>query len=91
MTIKQYFSSGGKWDIQCSTGIPYRAMSVNVGFLNDRNEEDEVQFDIHAYDVNELCQLFNDFCRENNFPANTVMYIAVVETAETMKALAAHG
>lgn len=91
MTINEYFTSGGIWDIQCSTGIPYRAMSVNVGFLNDRNEEDEVQFDIHAYDVNELCQLFNVFCMENNFPANTVMYIAVVETAETMKALAARG
>lgn len=88
MTIKQYFANGGKWEVECDTSKPYRAMSVNIGFLHAKGKEDEVQFDIQAYDVDELSRLFNEFCKENNFPTNTVMYVTVVQIAETMELLA---
>lgn len=87
MTVKQYFRNGGKWNIQCNTDTPYRVMSVNVGFLNDRKMEDETQFDIKAYDVIELDKLFREFCKDNGFPTDTVTYIDVVRVAETMEEL----
>ena len=86
MTIKQFFKNGGKWEIQCDTSIPYRAMTVNVGFINNGND-DEVQFDIQAYNVEEINNLFNDFCKENSFCVSAVTYIRIVETAETIEQL----
>lgn len=87
MTIKQYFANGGKWNIQCNTNVPYKVMSVNIGFLNDKKMEDETQFDIRAYDINELDALFQDFCNDNHFPSDTVLYVNVVQVAETQEDL----
>ena len=87
MTVKQYFRNGGKWNIQCDTDITYRFMTVNVGFLNDRKMEDETQFDIRAYDADELSSLFHDFCMEHDLAENTVTYVEVVHVAETMEVL----
>ena len=86
MTIKQFFKSGGNWEIRCDTGIICRAMTVNVGFIVDGNE-DEVQFDIAAYNKKELNKLFNDFCKENGYCPQAVTYLHVIQTAETMEQL----
>lgn len=88
MNIKEFFKNGGKWDIQCDINIPYRAMTINIGFLNNNNKmDDEVQFNIKPYNVDELNELFNDFCKENDFHSPTITYISVVKTAETMELL----
>ena len=62
-------------------------MNVDISFLNNEKAEDETQFSIRAYDVEELDQLFNDFCKENGFNRNTVTCIAIVQMAETMDEL----
>lgn len=89
MTVKNYFKNGGKWDIQCDTSVPYRAMTVNIGFLNNNKIDDEVQFDIQAYNVDELNELFHDFCKENDFHSPIITYISIIKTAETMEILVA--
>lgn len=86
MTVKQFLKSGGNWEIRCDTKKPYRAMTVNVGFISSGNE-DEVQFDIQAYNKNELSELFNEFCKENGYCPEAVTYIHVVQTAETIEQL----
>lgn len=79
MTIKQCIKNG--WKIEKNSGSPYRSMDVNIGFEND-GIEDETQFLINSYDVNELTQLYSDFCKENNIPNNTVTYITIVQFYE---------
>lgn len=86
-TIMQYFNRGGKWNIECDTSIPYRAMDVQIGFVNSDGEEDEVEFSIKPYDKRELSSLYKDFCKENNYPNNTVKYISVAKVAESMESL----
>lgn len=81
-TIKQYFSYGGTWNVHCDMSTPYRSMTVTVGFINSNNDADETQFDINAYNINELSNLFKAFCAENNFPNNTVQYVNVVDIME---------
>ena len=87
MTISQYFKNGGKWIINCDTHVTDRFMTVNVGFLNNSKLEDETQISISAYNINELNTLFTDFCKENKFTSTAILYISVVQTAETMKEL----
>lgn len=41
----------------------------NIGF----NDDDETQFT--AYDIKELEELWNDFCKENGFRKNSVDYV----------------
>ena len=85
MTIKQYIKKYG-WEIECNPQM-CRAMSVNIGFINDENREDQTQLDIMAYDEGELSNLFKDFCRENRFPQNTVTYVGIVQMADNMEEL----
>lgn len=85
MTIKQYIKKYG-WKIACSPKM-CRVMSVNIGFINDENREDQTRLDIMAYDEGELSNLFKDFCRENWFPQNTVTYVGVVQMADNMEEL----
>ena len=82
MTIKEYIIKNG-WQYECETK-PCRYMNVDVNFLNNEKSEDETQFSIRAYDVEELDQLFNDFCKENGFNRNTVTCVTIVQMAETM-------
>lgn len=86
-TISQYFSRGGKWNVECDTSIPYRFMDVQISFLDANGNDDEVEFSIKSYDKRDLCSLYKDFCKENQLPLNTVKYIAVVRVAETMEDL----
>lgn len=85
MTSKEYIKKNG-WQVDCETK-PCRYMNVDVNFLNNEKAEDETQFSIRAYDVEELDQLFNDFCKENGFKKNTVTCVTIVQMAETMDEL----
>lgn len=66
---------------------PGRAMSVDIGFADKEGREDETQIDINAYDEQELSELFADFCKENQFPINTVTCVAIVQIADTIDEL----
>ena len=46
-------------------------MDVDVNFTTDEGTN-EVQFSIPPYGVRELDELFTEFCKENDFPKNTV-------------------
>lgn len=49
-------------------------VTVNIGFWNNvDNMEDETQFDVER--VDELAEVFNDFCDENNFGRPDLLYI----------------
>ena len=84
MTIKQYIKKYG-WNLECKSKICW-AMNVNIGFSNE-GQDDETQFSIEAYDVDELNNLFADFCKENGFKQNTVTYITIVEMADSIEDL----
>ena len=53
-------------------------MDVDVNFTTEGGN-DEVQFSIPPYGVRELNELFTDFCKENNFPNNTVICVSIVK------------
>ncbi len=80
MTVKQCVKEKG-WQIESDTEILYRSMDVSIGFENN-GVVDETQFHINVYDVNELTELFSEFCKENNVPKNTVTSITVVQLYE---------
>jgi len=86
MTIKETIKKCG-WNIECNVSSCFRYMIVHVGFINEDGNEDETSFDIKAYDVEELNQLYADFCKENKQKRNTVTSINVVAVAETMEEL----
>ena len=86
MTIKQTILKSG-WNIECNVSSCFRYMIVHVGFINRDGNEDETSFDIKAYDVEELNQLYTDFCEENAQKKNTVTSINVVAVAETLEEL----
>lgn len=47
--------------------------TYNVGFYNIvDNRDDETQFDVE--DMEELHELFRDFCKENDLPSDTQIY-----------------
>lgn len=85
MTIKESIKKNG-WNIECNVLSCFRYMIVHVGFAN-ADGDDETSFDIKAYDVEELNQLYADFCKENKQKRNTVTSINVVAVAETMEEL----
>ena len=63
MTIEQ----AGK-GVVTSGGGTYR-----IGFINSDGFEDETELD--AFNMEELKMLYRDFCRENGFRQNTVLYV----------------
>lgn len=77
MTIKDCINQNG-WQTECDVSM-CRRMVVDVDFYNQNKLEEETQFDIAAYDVDELSALFADFCKENSFRKNTVISITIVE------------
>lgn len=82
MTVKGYIKKNG-WIIDCNTKM-CRFMNVAVGFVNNSGMEDETEFSIAAYDENELSDLFDEFCKENGFKTNKVIYVAVTEIADSI-------
>ena len=52
----------------------------NIGFLSSEDSENETQFDIHGLvgfrkASKELEELFHEFCKENGYQYNSVVYI----------------
>lgn len=84
MTIRQCIKKNG-WQLECETE-GCRAMSVDVDFFNGTTN-DETQFDITAYNADELAELFKEFCKENGYPYNRVTSITIVKAAGTMDEL----
>ncbi len=77
MTIKQIIKEKG-WQMETDVNIPYRSMDVNICFQAG-GIADETQLCINAYDVNELEELFSEFCKENNIPKNAVISVNIVQ------------
>ena len=63
MTIEQ----AGKGVVTAGGGT-YR-----IGLINSDGFEDETELD--AFNMEELKMLYRDFCRENGFRQNTVLYV----------------
>ena len=63
MTIEQ----AGKGAVTAGGGT-YR-----IGFINSDGFEDETELD--AFNMEDLKMLYRDFCRENGFRQNTVLYV----------------
>lgn len=76
MTIKQIARK--KKGIQTENINPdqRRFTTYDIDFINPDGETDETQFD--AENIEELDQLFTDFCKENGFKRNTVVSITIV-------------
>lgn len=82
-TIKQVFKESG---IDSENDPMSRSMTdaiYNIGFINSNGSEDETQFDIHGTrtikeTLNELTDLFKEFCKENGYKTNKVRYITYV-------------
>lgn len=86
MTVRQYIKENGwNWDVK-EAGT-WRVCTVDIGFINSDGDQDETEFDISGLNVNELAQLFTDFCKENRFPMNTVTGITVKAVAASFKEL----
>lgn len=75
------------WQMECDASVPYRAMTVQVGFSHAENEMDETEFCINAYDAKELTELFEEFCKENGFEDVSIESISVVRVAATLDEL----
>ena len=75
------------WQMECDASVPYRAMTVQVGFSHAENEMDETEFCVNAYDAKELTELFEGFCKENGFKDVSVESISVVRVAATLDEL----
>jgi hypothetical protein len=86
MTIRQYIKKNG-WRNECELVPDYRYMIVHINFLNKNKAEIETSLDIKAFDEHDLSSLFNNFCKENSFPRNTVTGVTVVASAVTMEEL----
>ena len=63
MTIRE----AGK-EIVTTGGGTYR-----IGFINTDGQEDETELD--GFNMEELEELYRDFCKENGFRQNTVTYV----------------
>ena len=82
MTIKQWLDING-WAIN-PAATEGKFWRVHIGFIDSRNrEEDEAELAIRAYDLDELNELYDDFCRENKMTNDTVVYVAVIETSDS--------
>ena len=76
MTIKELYEAG-EIDIKETKDALY-----NIGFINSDGDEDETQFTAREIlpeaVVEELALLFGDFCAENKFSDNDVLYVEYV-------------
>ena len=84
MTVRKYLEENG-WDMKVHPHHHY--MSVRIQFINDDGKDDETEFDIFAYSVDELEELYETFCRENGFATDTVTDIYIFKSARTMEKL----
>lgn len=64
MTVRE--AAKGKYSVYCEC--------YNIGFINDNGADDETQFE-NVRTLLELSDLFRDFCNENGFSTDAVLYI----------------
>ena len=50
-----------------------RIFSYRIGFINSDGREDETELDV--CNLAELEEVYQDFCKENGFRQNTVIYV----------------
>ena len=50
-----------------------RICSYRIGFINSDGREDETELDV--CNLAELEEVYQDFCKENGFRQNTVIYV----------------
>lgn len=82
-TIKDFFNNDGVFQFEHCNPAGARWFTVDVDFSHEENECDETQFDIRAYDVPELDELFNDFVKENDFKNINISSVTVIKCAPT--------
>lgn len=75
------------WVLECDMTDPFRAMTVQIGFSHRENETDETEFCIDTFNDQELAELFDAFCKENDFEDVKVNSISIVRVAVSMDEL----
>lgn len=94
MTIEELVKTG---KMESSIEFPLKRLTVvNVGFLNNDEEEEETQLTLEhspltKEGIKELKELFGSLTKEFNTKANRVTYIHIVATAQTEAELEAMG
>ena len=94
MTIEELVKTG---KMESSIEFPLKRLAVvNVGFLNNDEEEEETQLTLEhspltKEGIKELKELFGSLTKEFNTKANRVTYIHIVATAQTEAKLEAMG
>lgn len=97
MTIEELVKTG---KMESSIEFPLKRLTVvNVGFLNNDEEEEETQLTLEhspltkegIKELKELKELFGSLTKEFNTKANRVTYIHIVATAQTEAKLEAMG
>jgi len=94
MTIEELAKTG---KMESSIEFPLKRLTVvNVGFLNNDEEEEETQLTLEhspltKEGIKELKELFGSLTKEFNTKANRVTYIHIVATAQTEAELEAMG
>lgn len=94
MTIEELVKTG---KMESSIEFPLKRLAVvNVGFLNNDEEEEETQLTLEhspltKEGIKELKELFGSLTKEFNTKANRVTYIHIVATAQTEAELEAMG
>ncbi len=73
--IKKFLKTNN-WELECNPVPNARSMVVDISFCVD-GVDDETEFDIEAYNQDELNILFKEFCKENNFNMNRVKVTGV--------------
>ena len=86
MTIKECERAKGI-DVACEVGL-HRCGEIEVHFFNTvEDREDSTSFDIAMpLSKDGLCELiclYEDFCKENYIPKNTVVSLVLTNVAET--------
>ena len=82
-TVKEYFANGGLFQFEHCNPSGCHWFTVDVDFSHEECECDETQFDIRAYDMLELDELFEGFVKENNFKNVQITSVTVVKCAPT--------
>lgn len=85
MTVKEYIYTVG-WNWACEEK-DFKFMNVEIFFTDDKGEDDSVDFNIKAFDKHELSELFDIFCKENNFKNDTVYDIYIIKMANSIEKL----
>lgn len=87
-SIRQFLTAKG---IRLKTDNLRKYQIVHVAFNNEKHQLDEVSFDVHSVGTKagnaELSELYEDFCKENNFRTDTVVSVTVVASADTKEDL----